>query len=291
MIQRLILGSANFGNTNYGITNNSNLNFTSIKNILNFIKKKGIKKIDTAINYGNAQKNIGKVNNGYFKITSKLPRIPNNLSNIENWIEKKISLTLDELNTNCLEGLLFHDSAQLFEKNGEKIFSIISKIKKEKKIKKIGFSIYSPLELKKISQNYDFDIIQIPLNIFDQRFLNKDLIKQMKKKKCEIQARSIFLQGLLLVNTNKLPINFLKWKYSFDKWNNWLINNNIDNITAALKFVLQIKEIDNIIISCQNVDQLKKILKIEDHNVNKVLFPSSLSNFDEKLINPQYWQN
>ena len=93
--------------------------------------------------------------------------------------------------------LLFHDRTQIFEKNIKKIIDYIIELKKKKTIQKFGFSIYNQSELNKILKYSDIDIIQLPGNIFDQRFLNKKKLKDLKKK-IEIQVRSVFLQGITL---------------------------------------------------------------------------------------------
>ena len=143
--------------------------------------------------------------------------------------------------------------------------------------------------MNKILNNYDFDIIQIPANVFDRRFINDKLLNKLSNQNCEIQARSIFLQGLLISDLNKIPKNFFKWKSNFQTWHKWLAKKNADSISAALKFILSIKEIDNIIISCQNTNQLMQILNSQNKNNIPNFFPKKLSCNDENLINPQNW--
>ena len=58
----------------------------------------------------------------------------------------------------------------------------INVIKKKYLIKNIGVSLYNVTELNKILNYKKPDLIQIPLNILDKRFLNKDIIKTLKKK-------------------------------------------------------------------------------------------------------------
>ena len=50
------------------------------------------------------------------------------------------------------------------------------------------------------------------LNVFDQRILNKKIINILKKKQIKIYTRSTFLQGLLLMSKDKLPLKFFRWK-------------------------------------------------------------------------------
>ena len=73
--------------------------------------------------------------------------------------------------------------------------------------------MYNPSELRKILK-FLFLIVQFPLNILDRRFLDKKIIKLIKKNNIIPYARSIFLQGLLLKDI-KLLKYFFKWKKLF----------------------------------------------------------------------------
>ena len=59
--------------------------------------------------------------------------------------------------------------------------------------------------LKNIKQN-NFDIVQFPMNVFDQRLLDKRIGNLIKKKKIEVHIRSIFLQGLLTLRNKKINL-------------------------------------------------------------------------------------
>ena len=72
--------------------------------------------------------------------------------------------------------------------------------KKNKVIKKIGISVYNKNELNEILKVFTPEIIQFPLNVFNQSFNDKKYLQSLKHKGIELHARSIFLQGLLLKN-------------------------------------------------------------------------------------------
>ena len=81
--------------------------------------------------------------------------------------------------------------------------------------KKIGVSVYSVDYLKKIIlSGIKINVVQIPINIFNQTFDNK-LLSDIKKRNIEIHARSIFLQGLTLKNSKNIKNNLLKKKLLF----------------------------------------------------------------------------
>ena len=50
-------------------------------------------------------------------------------------------------------------------------------------VKKIGFSSYEPEIAEKILKEINLDIVQVPLNILNQSFLQKNILKVFRNKK------------------------------------------------------------------------------------------------------------
>ena len=59
-------------------------------------------------------------------------------------------------------------------------------------------------DLKYVFKLFTPEIVQFPLNIFDQSFIKHSYYKKLKNKKTILQARSIFLQGLVLKDLREL---------------------------------------------------------------------------------------
>ncbi len=88
MKNKLVIGTANFGQR-YGISKKkTKLSFNNIKKILNYANKHGVKDLDTAMTYGDTEKILGKINLKKNKIYTKLPKIPKNCRNISKWVFK-----------------------------------------------------------------------------------------------------------------------------------------------------------------------------------------------------------
>lgn len=285
-IQKLSLGTAQFG-FNYGITNKKGkVSEDEVLKILNFCKQKNILSLDTASGYGVSEKIIGKTKINKFKIVTKIPKIPKNISTLEDWVFEKIYSSLKFLNLNKIYAILFHSPADLFTKKGNKIFKILQYLKKKKIIKKIGVSVYNRTELVNIIKNYDIDIVNLPLSIANRDFLKNNFLKKIKAKNIEIHIRSIFLQGLLL-NYNHIKFKYLMKTNFFQKWNSWLNNNKISALDACVCFVKNIKEVDKIVVGVDDLKQLKLIYN--SFNKKKYfIWP----NFEgsKKLVNPQKWK-
>ena len=260
-MNKLIIGTANFGlNYGQGILKKK-VDTEEIKKIILFCKKKKINFLDTAFSYKNERYLKSQKLNKWNIITKISIKNFKNEKNIDKKINLLINKTINIFKVKNLYGVLFHDIKEIEKKSGKKFYSILEKLKKDKKIKKIGVSVYNPKDIDKILKNYKFDIIQCPLSIFDRRFINTGYLKKMKKKGIEVHIRSIFLQGLLLMQHKLMPKKFNRWNKIWNKWSAWNIKNKTTKLETCVNFINQIANIDKVVVGITNKKQLQDILK------------------------------
>jgi len=75
----------------------------------------------------------------------------------------------------------------------------------------------SPEQVDSLLSNFDFDLIQVPFNVFDARLTRDGQLSTLKNKNVEIHTRSAFLQGMLL-NFDNLPKHFKTWEKQFNEY-------------------------------------------------------------------------
>tara|TARA_A100001234_G_scaffold221019_1_gene235494 strand:- start:1722 stop:2588 length:867 start_codon:yes stop_codon:yes gene_type:complete len=283
------IGTVQFG-TNYGISNKfGQVDFDEQKKILKIAKESGINLLDTAIDYGNSEINLGKHGVNDFKVVTKLPTIPKNLENVSKWIYENVLSSINKLGVNHLYGLLMHKSWQCLDYNG-KVWSCLNDLKKDGLVKKIGVSIYSPKELENITKYINLDIVQTPFNLIDRRIQDTGWLLSLNKMGVEIHVRSIFLQGLLLMKEENIPKKFNSWKDIWDKWFEWQKKNpSFSPAHCCLSFVNSVKEISNIIIGFNSLEQLEQIISFNNKK-NKIEYPN-ITCVDESLIYPKNWSD
>lgn len=267
LASKIVIGSANFGQK-YGIPKKK-LSLKNAKTIISRAIKNNILFIDTAPEYGNSEKLIGKLDRKKkLKVITKIPKLPSNLDKkkIEKWISQRVHLSLKNTGQKRFYGLLIHNSKDLLSPKGKVLFKNMVEIKKKGLAKKIGVSVYKVKDLKKILKRYRIDIVQLPLNIFNKEFSKNSLLKFLKRKKIEIHARSIFLKGLLVSNQFKNIRNNSKLKNSLYYFYNWALNEKIDTKKFCLGYV--IRKVDRVILGFNKVSQLNKILNYQSIGTN-----------------------
>ena len=281
---KFILGIANF-NSKYGLTND--LKKKDINNIIRSSLRHKIFEIDTANDYkisNKILKNLSSKSN--FLINTKIPLIRE--KNYIKVIDQKISKFKKDIKHTHINTLFFHDRRQIFEKNIEKIINYVIYLKKNKIIKKYGFSVYNIGELEEILLLSNPDVIQVPGNIFDNRFLNNKILNLLKKKKIEIQVRSIFLQGTVLKRTYSLYDK--KSEIILNRYWKTMDNFNYDVLDYNINFLKKFIKVDKFILSFDDDKQLSSFFFSIKKKLNKSFRKINFNVDYKKLINPYLWK-
>ena len=285
-MNKIVIGTANFDKI-YGIQKRKLPKKIINSKILKILLRSKIKFLDTAFDYDN--KLFKGSNLKRFKIINKvkLPKkkIDFYIKNFENIVISK----LKTLGIDHFDYLLIHKSNDLKGKNGQIFLNKILNLKRNKYIKKVGVSIYEPKELLMIYKNFIPDLVQAPLNIFDQRIINSNFYDLIKKNDTKLQIRSIFLQGILLKDINELKKMKVNKKLitKISTFEQLCKKNNISRLEACVSFVKNIKDIKFITIGFNSDIELKQILK--SFKSKKKVYLKKSSIVEKKLIDPRKW--
>lgn len=275
-MSKLVLGTVQFG-LQYGVNSAGRPSEEAVKGILAEAAKGGISTLDTSSAYGNSEEILGEciTPEGEFKIVSKYPKggIP---------VGEMFNGSLNRLKVKRLYGYLLHH----FEvyKNNPKVWDEFIALKEAGKVQKIGFSLYSPEELQFILDNKSpFDLIQVPFNIFDKKFL--PLMKEVHEKGVEVHVRSTFLQGLFFKDRNALPEKLQPMKKYLLQLDEFSKKSGLSISEIALNYNLQNPYIDGVLIGVDNVEQLKTNLA----SVKDMPIDIEIEVKEQELLNPVNW--
>jgi len=286
-MRNIVIGSANF-NQKYGFKK-FKFNKNILKKIMQLAKKKKINYLDTAFDYNLTKQFLKNISFEKYKLITKIKLPKKKINNYIENLEKKILLELKLFKAKKFEAVLLHNPEDLFSKNGKYFLGTLNNLKKKKIIKNIGISVYEPRELKATLKIFKPNIVQLPINIFDQRFIKNRWINKLKKKNIKIQARSIFLNGLMLKERNQLKnFKYLKeFKPHLTRYNLWCLKNKVSELEAAVLFIKNIKKIDLITIGFDSYSQFQQIL-IAFNKKKKINF-NKLNILNRNITDPRRW--
>ena len=286
--KKIAIGTVQFG-MDYGITNSiGQVEIEEVKSILEYAKENNIDALDTAPDYGNSESLLGNLGMNEWKVFTKLKALPEDVQDIESWVEEQVRESLLKLNIPIIYGLVLHKQNQLSCQHRDRLWNSILNVKHLGLVKKVGYSIYEPSEISRYWKKYRPDIIQAPYNVFDRRLKTSNWLSTLHDNKVEVHVRSIFLQGLLLTNKKNRPVKFNKWNHIWNTWDHFLDSNQISAIEACLSFVLQEEMIDHIVIGVNSKKQLDQILKGKKYDL---AFTEEICSNELDLISPQNWDN
>tara|TARA_Y100001968_G_scaffold325992_1_gene368244 strand:- start:623 stop:1537 length:915 start_codon:yes stop_codon:yes gene_type:complete len=264
MTPKLCLGTAQLG-FNYGITNNSGkVDHSMSKLILEKAVKYGIQYIDTAQSYGDAEDILGRISSSLRNLSIITKFTPNlsgtwHSSDIEIW-EECFKLSLKKLKVNKIDSFLVHNHQAFIRSDSNILIEWLESLKERSLIRRIGVSIYDVNDIDVLPLN-KLEIVQVPLSIYDQRFIKYGGIDYLISSGLNVHVRSIFLQGLLLQPISKWP-DFISREFKdhhFKLYRN-LKKNNIDPLLASLGFIYRCSDIEAVLFGVTNTSELCSII-------------------------------
>jgi aryl-alcohol dehydrogenase-like predicted oxidoreductase len=290
----IVLGAAQFG-MSYGVSNvEGQTAGHEVEKILKYAYSKNINMIDTAPSYGISEDVIGRTihcDNNNWNVITKTPIFKSNSIGDKqiNQIVENFKLSLKRLGKKSIYSLLVHDCNNLFLPGGERILVALNQLKEDGFIKKTGVSLYTSNQIDKLLDNYLIDIIQLPINILDQRLIENGQLKNLNKNGIEIHARSVFLQGLLLMPIENIPRWFKPILDKLEYFHKEASERNMSPLQLALGFVQSIHDIDSVIVGINTLDHMHEITNTVSMYFNPAEF-SNLSISNPTYLNPSNWK-
>ncbi|MHA8059795.1 aldo/keto reductase [Aquirufa beregesia] len=285
-MSKLILGTVQFG-LNYGINNvNGQTAEEEAFQILDFAYQNGIKRLDTAANYGNAEEVLGK----YFtKHPSKKFEIITKFNLINRTCEESLKSSIDKLQVESVNSMMFHSFSD-YQKSKSQIQEL-NRNCKGKLFKNLGVSVYTNDQLKSVIEDPEIDLIQAPFNLLDNENLRGELFLKIKEAGKELHTRSVFLQGLFFKDIYLFPEKLKSLLPSIQLLKDLANKNHISLNDMAIAYVFSKKYIDGVLFGVDSLEQMKQnvissstVLSEETiHQIDAI----KISNVD--LLNPSLW--
>jgi len=288
-MSKIALGTVQFG-IDYGINSvDGRVRLEEVKRIFSHAHLKGINLLDTAPAYGDSEKILGRMDISNFKVVTKTRHfdsleIKNNDVKLLN---NDFYHSLEDLKQDSVYGVLIHNADDLLKSGAEKLFDQLQELKQAKKIEKIGVSVYDYSQLQSILDNFDIDLVQLPFNILDRRMIDSGMLSTLRSSNTEVHARSVFLQGLLLMSEQNRPDKFNRWSGLWKIWHEWLNDSQITALEATIRYAISMPEISKVLVGVDNKDQLKEIIIASNGILPNI--PTELHTNDINLLNPSNW--
>lgn len=220
--------------------------------------------IDTAPCYGFAEARLGKFDklNMFQCLTKTVPTTESTINRVSaNRVLDAFKSSLKKIRLPACYGLLVHDCADLSKPGAERLIDMMFQVKAEGLVSKVGVSVYTAADVDVALSIFDFDLIQLPISIFNQSFLRNGYVKSLSQMGVEIHARSVFHQGALLMQPNDLPERLSGIAEPQKILCNKAKELNVSLEEFALGFLNSINELHVAIVGVNSVEELDALMQ------------------------------
>jgi aryl-alcohol dehydrogenase-like predicted oxidoreductase len=294
MAAKVGLGTAQFG-MDYGISNKAGqCSPEEAAKILALAAARNVDFIDTAPGYGNSETVLGSnFPAGHdFDVVTKTPVFFGQEfgATEKRKLRASVRRTLSQLGLPSVYGLLVHHADQLLQSGGEALFDEMTALRNQGLVQKIGVSVYTEEQIEQLCERYAIDLIQAPVNVFDQRLVVGGHLRELQRRGIEVHVRSVFLQGLVLMQPDLAPAYFDPIRPLLRNFHAVALERAVTPTKLALQYIQQQSDVDGMIIGVCSTDELTEILDILDAGTAQDFDYEQFSISDERMINPENWR-
>lgn len=291
-VSRIGLGCVQFG-MDYGFRRKRG--DADVFGIFDRARELGIDLLDTARDYGDSEGLIGRYHESRgvrpFKISTKISRIVPG-ADVARQLRDSVERSLTELCVPVLDFLFLHQTDAFVYQNAA-FWHAVAELKKEGLCRFFGISVYEPEPTRAVilERSGLIDAVQAPYNVFDRRF--EGLFGFLRERGITMIGRSVFLKGVLTVESDRLPpeLGGIKpFKRKFEK-----IADRSDFTAAelALLFAYQNPFLDSVLVGVDSVAELEADARIATCPQLKDGILCGLDELrvqDPFLIDPRQWK-
>lgn len=294
----LCIGTTQMG-MDYGIAGQKKPSLEYAIRCLDYATQNGIQAIDTAAAYGTAEEVVGAFlarrtipRDKLFVCTKLRPNILDEVpeKDLENTIRYNLKESLQTLHTDYVDAYLLHSARYSYR---PEILTALYKMQEEGLARRVGVSVYEPEEAEACFQDGRMGLVQLPYSIFDHRMKEKGILDVWEEPKCEIHARSAFIQGLITLSQEQVPPFLEKAKPIIGRIDQICKNTGLTRIELAMAYVKRESAVSHLVFGIDSLEQLKEDIQAFSNPVPEHLLQEMEQEFqglDADLVMPSLWK-
>ena len=283
---RLGLGTVQFGQE-YGISNQrGRVPRADVAAILHRAAEAGMRTLDTAAGYGEAEQVLGALAAATrpFRLVTKTIALKNGLDQVLARARQSVAT----LARRPVDLILVHAAGDLLGADGSTLWAGLLALRDEGLFGGVGISAYVADDPVALARKFRPAAMQIPLSLLDQRLVQAGALAELTDLGVEIHARSLFLQGLLFVDEDKLPAKLQSAAPHLATLRRRLESAGTSPLKAALAFALAQREVDVALVGVTSLAELDEILQAKDAPMPELDWAACALN-DPLVLTPSLW--
>jgi aryl-alcohol dehydrogenase-like predicted oxidoreductase len=253
----------------------------------------GVATIDTAPAYGEAEALLGRLlpAGAAIPVLTKTPPLGAaevGAAECEE-VRRSAERSLERLRRESLDALLVHHGSDLALPGGERLARCLLELSDAGVTRRLGVSVYDRAELDAARERLPLDLVQLPLNVLDQRFLRDGTLAELRAAGVEVHARSAFLQGLLLIEPGELPARLSRAAGPLRRYRAACERAGLGPLAAALGFLGAEAGPDVALVGANSAAELEECAGALAAAAGGLDY-AALASDDPELFDPRRWK-
>ena len=292
--ERLVIGTAQLGMA-YGVANRlGQPSYDDARAIIQEAWSCGIREIDTAQAYGESESILGKIfaDLGIAEKVRVISKIDPTCDHRDaKQLKQSVGVSCRRLGIRKLDGVMLHNEANL-DIMDSGLSDVLEELTEEGLVERVGVSVYSPHSAVQAIGSDVVDMVQVPANVLDRRFADAGVFKCAEIAGAAVYIRSVFLQGLLLMNPDELPEGMVFAKPIITTFKKLADSLNVKTQQLALGYVKKKYPRANVVIGAETVGQVRDSvttwqLEVAESMMSRV--DEMFVDVDSRVVNPTLW--
>lgn len=299
-ISAVSLGTVQLG-MNYGINNaNGKPDQATAFKILDAAMDSGMNALDTAAGYGDSEIVIGhwlkqRTSGTMPFVMTKARKLDHtSFETLRESLYSQVMESKERLGLSQLPLLMLHNCEDYLT-DKENIKLLFDQLKAEGHIRFSGISAYSHHDYGEIAAS-GFDAVQIPINIFDWGQIENGGLQKLHESGMMIFVRSVYLQGLVFQDPDKLSEQMSFCKDTLIKFRALCNKYKLSPAALALSYALSLPGVTSLVLGSETVAQVEDNVQLlaQTVDLSKQQMAEIRENFlntDPHVLNPGTWPN
>lgn len=275
-MQSVILGTAQWG-LDYGVTNTAGrLSDEAVREVADSAWALGIRTLDTAPAYGDAEERIPSLGHG-FAVQTKVSIGGGSHGSAAS----SVRTSLSRLDASGLVAVLVHDWSTADDVHRREAASVLEGLRDEGLVASVGVSGYGEEDIDTALASFErLDVVQVPVSVLDQRLDGSPGIAEVRSRGGRVQARSVFLQGAALASPDHPALG--------SHPDIVRLRSVGQPLALCLSYIASLDWVDDVVIAATSQSELEEIMAALHHPAGRADW-SALASADPWLVDPRLW--
>jgi len=174
--------------------------------------------------------------------------------------EGEIRAQMRRLGVDKVDAILAPSATDLLSPTGPALWDRLRKLRDAGVCKKVGVSVYASDNPRGLARRFKPDVVQAPASLLDQRLIVDGTLAELAGMGIEVQLRSIFLNGVLLLPPDRAPSHLKAAAGRISRARRLIAEGRSDPLQAALGFALSRPEASAVLVDVASAAEMSAVI-------------------------------